>query len=105
MNISKMNKRIILKGFKEVKNKEGVYIKQWTHIGSVWAFVKPMSGSQVFIAQATEHKNIMKINIRYNKIINENMRVEIDGIDYNITYIEDVDFAHQEMWLTLEKVI
>lgn len=105
MNISKMNKRITLKVYTEEKSNEGVWTKLWVDIGSVWAYIKPMSGTQVFATYATEYKNTIKVNIRYNKQVKEGMRVCIDNVDYNITYVEDVDYAHVEMWLTLEKVI
>lgn len=105
METGKRNRRITVLEYQEFKNNEGVYVKHWGEMCKLWAYIKPMSGSQVYSAQANEHKATVKINIRYNRLINEAMRVQIGEELYSIGYIEDVDFAHTEMWLTLEKVI
>lgn len=105
MNISKMNKRIKILEYQDFKNAEGVYKKHWGEMCKLWAYIKPLSGSEVYTAQATEHKASVKVNIRYNRFITEDLRVQIQDTVYKIVHIEDVDFAHREMWLTLEKVI
>ncbi|MDA3732111.1 phage head closure protein [Niameybacter massiliensis] len=105
METGKRNRRITVLEYQEFKDEEGVYVKHWGEMCRLWAYIKPMSGSQVYLAQAGEHKATVKINIRYNRIINESMRIQIGEELYSIGYIEDVDFAHREMWLTLEKVI
>lgn len=105
MEIGKRNRRITILEHQEFKNNEGVYDKHWGEMCKVWAYIKPLSGSNVYTAQADEHKATVKVNIRYNSLINESMRVQIGEDVYDIGYIEDVDFAHKEMWITLEKVI
>lgn len=105
IDAGKRNRCVTILECSEVKNDEGVYVKTWIEKCKVWAYIKPLSGSEVYTSQATEHKVSMKINIRYNKSINELLRINIQGVLYNIVYIEDVDFSHSEMWLNLEKVI
>lgn len=105
MEIGKRNRRITILEYQEFKNNEGVYKKYWGEMCKVWAYIKPLSGSEVYIAQADEHKASVKVNIRYNRLITEDLRVQIQDTIYKIGHIEDVDFAHREMWLTLEKVI
>lgn len=105
MNPGKLNRRITFKQFQEIKNEEGVYVKEWVDFKTVWAFIKPLTGSQVYTQQATENKATVKANMRYFKDVNENMRVQIDDVLYDIDYIEDVDYKHIELWVTLKKVI
>lgn len=105
MEIGKRNRSITILEYQEFKNNEGVYKKYWGEMCKVWAYIKPLNGQQVYSAQADEHKATVKVNIRYNKLITEDLRVQIQGTIYKIGHIEDVDFAHREMWLTLEKVI
>lgn len=105
METGKRNRRITILEYQDFKNEEGAYIKHWGEMCKLWACVKPMSGHQIYTAQANEHKATVKVNIRYNRLINESLRVQIGEELYAIGYIEDVDLSHREMWLTLEKVI
>lgn len=105
METGKRNRRITFLEYQDFKNNEGVYVKDWIETCKLWAYVKPLSGSQVYSAQADEHKVGVKVNVRYNRFITEDLRVQIQDTIYKIGHIEDVDFAHREMWLTLEKVI
>lgn len=105
MDPGKLNKRIIILEYQDFKDNEGVYVKHWGEMCKVWAYIKPLSGSQVYSAQSDEHRATIKVYIRYNSLIKETMRIKIGEDVYAIGHIEDVDFAHKEMWLTLEKVI
>lgn len=105
MDAGKRNRRIAILEYQEIKDEEGIYKKNWIEKSKLWAYIKPLSGSELFTAQANEYKVSVKVNIRYNKTITEYLRVKIQDDIYKIAYIEDVDFAHKEMWLNLEKVI
>ena len=105
MRADKLNKRITIEQFTEIKNEEGVYEKVWTTFATPLANVKPLSGSQAYVANAEESKSTMKVNIRFLKGLVEEMRVLIDSVPYEIDYIEDVGYMHVEQWITLKKVI
>lgn len=105
MRSSKLNKRITIQMYTDVKKEEGVYKKKWTTFATPLAYIKPISGSQVYAENAKENKATVKVNIRYLKGLVENMRILIDNVPYKIDYIEDVDYMHIEQWITLKKVI
>lgn len=105
MRPSRLNKRITIQQYSEVKNEEGVHKKSWSTFATPLACVKPLSGSQVYTSNAKENKSTVKVNIRYLKGLVEEMRILIDDVPYEIDYIEDVDYMHVEQWITLKKVI
>lgn len=64
--------------------------KTWSNISSnptVWAYVEPVKGSEVFEAQKVNAKHTILITIRPRNDLTGKMRVVFNSNNYELTYV------------------
>lgn len=64
-----------------------------------WAKVSNKSGSEIFKAGADYNKTITRFLVRYNKAINENMKIEFDNKTFKIVYLNNYNYKNE--WLEI----
>ena len=87
---------------------EGFATESENTVLTCWAKVSNTSGTELMKANADFVEVKTRFLIRYpSVVINEDMIVRFGGIDYNMTYINDYDFANKyiEIWGTRKEMV
>lgn len=105
MEIGKLNKRIIFQNSITIENEYGFEIQEWGDYITVWASSTNLSGREYFAAMQIQAENTIKFTIRYNKNINESMRIIFDGKNYDITFIDNIKFNNEFMEIKAMAVV
>ena len=104
MNTGKLNKRVTIQQPSNGKGASGGKTTTWADWKTVWANVRPLSGSE---RRATSHggegaEARTEFAMRYRPGIDEEMRVAYGGKVYNIRHIKDVNEDHDMLILTCD---
>ena len=97
MEIGKLNKRITFQSFTTITNDYGFEIQEWADYTTVWASANNLNGREYFAAQAVQAEKTVKFTIRYNKNINESMRIIFEGNNYDISSIDNIKYGNEFM--------
>ena len=95
MEIGKLNKRINIQEYNTIENGMGDSVSNWVDFTTVWANVTNLSGREYFSAMQVRAENTVKFTIRYNKNINETMRIIFEGNNYNINFIDNIKYGNK----------
>ena len=79
----------------------GGFTEAWAAISGAptRAKVEPLSGREVWASMRVEARSTVRVVVRYVSGLKEADRIVIDGSNYNIRYIRNVDFA--DRWLEI----
>lgn len=84
MRAGRLDTKIIIEQSSEVINGVGDSVKTWTTFETVWAWIVTNSGKE-FLDAREQHSSLSRvITIRYLSGVTPEMRVNDDGIFYNI---------------------
>lgn len=74
-------------------------------IHECWASVRNKSGKEQFQTNTPYAKTITSFLIRYTKkAIDTTMKIEFQGEEYNIIYVDNFNFSNEWIEITAEKV-
>ena len=85
-------------------NQRGFTEEVWEPVCTVWASVENLRGREYFQAAAVQAETTVRFTIRYRPGLNTAMRIAFDGKEYNITFIDHVDYRRAFMELLAEEV-
>ena len=103
--IERFNKRIAIRKFTTTLNENGFEIQEWSDYSTVWASVSNLNGREYFAAQAVQAEKTVKFTIRFNKNINESMRIIFEGNNYDISSIDNIKYSNEFMEIKALAVI
>ena len=84
-----------------VSDGAGGWSESWETIFATRAYMKGLSGYERFTSDRLNAETKDRAVIRYNSDLKPSDRAVIDGLAYNITYINDVERKHRWMILDL----
>ena len=105
MEIGKLNKRVLLQTYTVTENDMGDSISTWVDFATVWASATNLSGKEYFAAMQVQAENTIKFIIRYNKNVNETMRIIFEGNNYNIVFIDNIKYDNKFMEIKAMAVV
>lgn len=106
INLGRLNQRI--KIYKTVKDYDdyGEPLDTKVIVHNCWASVKNKSGTEQFKSVTPFSKVVTSFLIRYTKkAIDTTMKIEFQGEEYNIIYIDNYNFSNEWVEITAEKVM
>lgn len=102
MEAGKLNKRVVIQksvtGSPAV-NSFGEPNVSWEELGTVWAAVEPLRGSEFWAQQQIQSEIMVRIRIRYRDDVEAGMRVYYNSKYYPIMSIIDPQEWHKELQL------
>ena len=109
MVISEMRERIIFQRNTATKDKNGNRILSWEDVYSCAAYANNLSGTEYWAAAQTNSETDMYFVVRYcselKNINSENYRIIFRDEAYNITFIDNVQYANKTIKIRVEKAV
>lgn len=91
MNISKLDRKIVIENYTLTQNSFGESTKVWATYHTCFADVGMMGGTEKLEGDKTTATVQVRFKIRYFAGINESMRVLYNGTYYDIIEIQELD--------------
>lgn len=106
INVGEYKHPIEIQRFISGVNEDHIPIKKWETILKTKAKIKNMSGYEKIIANADVGIDKKRFYIRYKKGLNltNKDRIVYNSINYNITYVSDVEELHRQIEIVAEVV-
>ena len=104
MRAGRLRHRVTFQQRQATKNKYGEEITTWKHVAIIWAAVEPLKGREFFEAQRNNLESIVKVVIRYRPGIETTLRLEHNGINYDIQSIINPEMKNKELQLMCKAV-
>jgi SPP1 family predicted phage head-tail adaptor len=106
MNPGKLNKKIIIYKCKQEQDDYGELTDEKEIVHECKASVKNKSGTEQFKSVTPFAKVVTSFLIRYTKKnIDNTMKIEFKGEEYNIIYVDNYNFSNEYIEITAEKVM
>lgn len=109
MTISEMRERIIFQKSTATKDKNGNRVQSWEDVYSCAAYANNLSGTEYWAAAQTNSQTDMYFVVRYcselKNIDSEKYRIIFQDEAYNITFIDNVQYANKTIKIRVEKVV
>jgi len=80
----------------------GGFTTTWTTYATVRASLENISGTERIFNDRLNAETTVKATIRYNSEVKESDRLVFDGREYQIRYIDNIEFRNRWLKLTLE---
>lgn len=81
----------------------GAEVVTWTTFVQTWADIRPLSGRELFSAQAVQSEITGKILMHYIPGVVSAMRIAYDGKYYDIQAVIDAGLQHRELQLLVSE--
>lgn len=94
MDIGNLNRRIDVLEYTTNRDEFGGESGEWVKVKSLWANIKPVSGTEYFKAEKPQAENTTTITIRYNPRINVLNRIQYKEKTYEIIGVKDFNTSH-----------
>lgn len=95
LNVGKMNKRIWIMEYKEIKDSIGQDTQELAQTKRLWATVKPIKGGEYYTALKLSPEITYVIYVRYRKGINENSIIMYQKKLLEVKYAIDIEEKHE----------
>ena len=105
MNVGSLNKRISVLKYVYTRDSYGGKDGEWQAVLSLWANIKPKSGTEYFDNDEVKAESTVDIIIRYNPVINQMMRIGYKNKTYEILGIVDDNERHFTMTLNCKELV
>lgn len=109
MTISEMRERIIFQKSTATKDKNGNRVLSWEDVYSCAAYANNLSGTEYWAAAQTNSQTDMYFVVRYcselKDIDSKQCRIIFQGEAYNITFIDNVQYANKTIKIRVEKAV
>jgi SPP1 family predicted phage head-tail adaptor len=84
MRAGKLKHYVTIQQLASSLDASGNTVEAWTDVASVWADIAPLSAREFIAAQGLQSQVVARITIRYRPDVRASMRVNHDGVIYNI---------------------
>ena len=103
-----LDKRITLQSPTITRDEAGGEILSWADVGTVWAYINPLSGHELANAQASFAEVTHMIIIRWQSAFSDpqamaKMRIVYAGRRFAIGSAVDIDMAHQFLAISAQE--
>jgi len=105
MDIGRLNRRVDILEFVAIRDEFGGEDGTWQKVKTVWAYIKPSSGTEIFRAEQVNAENTTTITIRYNPYVTVLNRVRYKNKTYEIIGVSDDNTDHEVMILNCKEII
>ena len=100
MYAGRLDTRITVERPETTRDAFGGVVEGWGLVASTWAAVEPLTGRELFAAQATQSETTYRLTTRYMAGVDASCRVLLDdGRVLNITAVIDERNQHRFMQL------
>jgi SPP1 family predicted phage head-tail adaptor len=99
MNPGEMRHRARLRSRARGRDAFGGESIVWNDEGEVWCKIEPLSGRELFAAQAARAEVSTRVTMRYRPGVLPDWRIAWGGLEFNI--IEVIDLEARREWLQL----
>ena len=100
MYAGRMDTRVTVQRPETTRDAWGGVVEGWGLVASTWAAVEPLTGRELFAAQATQSETTYRLTTRYMAGVDASCRVLLDdGRVLNITAVIDERNQHRFMQL------
>lgn len=82
----------------------GEPVPTWSTYRVRWAEVLPVPGSERFVGDREEARQVVRFQLRYLAGVTPKMRISWDGRTFGITSIQNVEERNKMLWLDCEEV-
>ncbi len=105
MRIGELRKCVTVQSESQTSDNAGGYALAWTNLATVWANIKPASGSEVYTAQHLEGHITHHITMRWRSDITltTDMRILYGARVFNIRALLNTDESNQWIDLLVEE--
>lgn len=103
MQTGKLDQRIVLQELTETNN-FGELVQTYTTVATVWADVISQRGAESFEAARINAVETIRVKIRYRDDIMTDWRIQWNGKNYNVIYLDQSERRKGETWMTCEVV-
>ena len=86
----------------EVPDGAGGWTDSWASRVDIWCSVETNSGGEGIIAGRLEHSETLILTTHYNSDIVPTDRVTLEGVEYKVSRVEDIDRKHEFMKIYIE---
>jgi len=90
MRSGKLDKRIIIESFTDVKDDYGQEIRTWSTFATVWAGIKLNIGRQEYEASEKVKERVVDFKVRYREDLTVGMRILYKSSYYDIQDIVEL---------------
>lgn len=105
MDIGRLNRRINILKYDVTRDEYGGEEREWVVYKTIWAYIKPISGTEQFRSQQPEAQNTTTIIIRYRTDINVLHRIGYKDKTYEIIGISDNDTDHKTLTINCKEIV
>ncbi|HRP23615.1 phage head closure protein [Thauera sp.] len=96
MYAGRMDTRVTVQRPETTRDEFGGVVEGWALIASTWAAVEPLTGRELFAAQATQTETTYRLTVRYMAGVDASCRVLLDdGRVLGITAVIDLRNQHR----------
>lgn len=99
---SKLKNRVILQRIEIVEDGSGGSTRTWQTVQSIWAYLVQTGGGERYQQERLTATANFKAIIRYRADVSPVNRIVFQGVAYQIRSVDDIEFAHKFLQLTLE---
>lgn len=108
MRASDLRHRVSIQKRTQTQDSYGAQQAVWTDVLQVWAHIEPLSGRELFAAQAAQSETTHTIIVRYNALLWKpteaaRMRAVYNGRIFNITASANEDERNRMLTLSAQE--
>lgn len=103
MRIGLLRKQVTVQAETQTADGGGGYTLGWTNLMTVWAEIKPLNGSKVFVAHHLEGHVTHHVTMRYQSGITTDMRLIYGARLFNIRAVMNTDETNRWLELLVEE--
>jgi SPP1 family predicted phage head-tail adaptor len=103
-NPGQFRTKVTLKSRSSTVDPGGYQEETLTTIASVWAKWIGVHGSEAWAANTANALRAATVTIRYRSDVDETCLVELDGLDYEIVSMDDIQQRHEYIELKLQLI-
>lgn len=105
MDIGRLNRRVDILEYVVSRDEYGGENGEWRKVKSIWAYIKPISGTEFFSKEQPEAENTTTIIVRFNPHISVLNRIKYKNKTYEIIGVNDSNTDHEEMILNCKEKV
>ncbi|TFE30833.1 phage head closure protein [Cohnella luojiensis] len=97
--IARLNKCVVIQRPAGTVDEYNQPLDAWVDVATTWAAIEPLRGQEFFAAMRENAEVTTRIRIRYRPGIDRTMRVNYNGLPFEILHIINPEMANKELQL------
>ena len=85
----------------QVSDGEGGYTVTYANVGTIWGHYVPLGQDRTLIAAEISYTDSARVYIRYPLTIDNTYQLQINGLNYEIHSITDIENRHEYYEVTI----